>query len=370
MTTRVAWITPEYPPDRGGVSDHSHSMVTALRAQGHEVAVWSKPHQKNFQRVGEEIIAFNPEVIVLAYVPLGFAPRTGGISPALVLWWARMRRRLRAFTLLLAHEVSLPVVAHWHRRELTRTLLGSAQLVQFELLAHASNRVVFSNEATRDTLSKLSPLLRRRFDTTRISSSISRAKSLDPRAELAAAGYSVPAKIVLFFGTGHESVLFDYVESALRALLLIEPELCLIIIGMDATKLRARRPALAEFGPHVQALGFVPAHAVSLWLQLAELVLVPLAEGVNARKTTVMAALQHGAAVVATRGVHTREDIAWASMCALSPLDRQQFAATAVRTYQDAAERARLAEAGRAEYEANASVDVTASRLLALATRA
>src|SRR4051812_27633193 len=110
--TRVAWITPEYPPDHGGVSDHSHAMANALRAQGHDVLVCSKPQEQGFRRVDAELSAFRPEIIVVAYAPLGFAPRTGGISASFAFWCARLPR-LATSSLLLAHEVSLPVAGHW-----------------------------------------------------------------------------------------------------------------------------------------------------------------------------------------------------------------------------------------------------------------
>ena len=44
-----------------------------------------------------------------------------------------------------------------------------------------------------------------------------------PAADLEANGHHVSKSTVLFFGTGHESVLFDYVEAAFVALLEIEP---------------------------------------------------------------------------------------------------------------------------------------------------
>src|SRR5689334_15294952 len=78
---RVAWVTPDYPPDRGGVSDHSEAMVNELRAAGHDVLVCSKPHQLGFGRLNKELAAYRPDLVIVAYTPLGFAPRTGGIAP-------------------------------------------------------------------------------------------------------------------------------------------------------------------------------------------------------------------------------------------------------------------------------------------------
>ena len=76
---------------------------------------------------------------------------------------------------------------------------------------------------------------------------------------------------------------------------------------------------LAALGARVMTLGYVAAEQVSLWLQVAQLVLAPQVEGVNARKGTVMAALQHGRAVITTRGapVSTVTAPSWHIMCSL-----------------------------------------------------
>ncbi len=363
--TRLAWITPGYPPDRGGVSDHSFQMVQALRAQGHEVRVYSNPHESGFGPLDAELVAYEPEAVVVAYVPLGFAPRTGGISLAFTYWSTQLRRRLGAQTLVLAHEVSLPTAHYWAQRNLKLAALSVAQIAQFEILVRSFDCVVFSNEGTRDAWLKRAHTRSARLLTIRICSNIPVVESADPQADLVAAGYSVAARTVLFFGTGHDSVLFDYLEAALSKLSKVDAAAVLVIVGIDPVALRRLRPSLSDFGSRVQALGFVAAREVSLWLQVADLVLAPLVEGVNARKGTVAAALQHGRAVVTTRGIHTRSDIPWDRICALAPLDPAAFAALAVRYFQDPDLRASVGTAAQSDYETHASATVTAAQLLA-----
>jgi len=151
----------------------------------------------------------------------------------------------------------------------------------------------------------------KRLHTIRICSNIPYHSSNDPEAELRAGGSHVASPIVLFFGTGHESVPFDFVEDAFIAQLEREPTAALVIVGMSAEKPRRLRPSLSDLGNRVHALGYVPAEQVSLWLQAATLVLAPLIEGVSAPKGSVTAALQHGRTVITTRDVHTLDDIAW-----------------------------------------------------------
>jgi len=366
---RIAWITPEYPPQRGGVSDHSHEMVKVLRSAGHDVLVCSRPHEAGFDRLDAELAAFGPDLVVVAYTPLAYAPRTGGIAPAFTFWSLGLRRRHRCQALLLAHEASLPLSVHWQKREFKLATLAAVQIAQFVSLTASFDVILFSNAGTQRAWARHVPGLANRSQTIRICSNIPYQSSNDPAAELTASGSSVPNPTVLFFGTGHSSVLFDFVEEAFVAMLESEPNAGLVIIGISPEKLRRLRPSLLAQGTRVQALGYLSAEQISLWLQIARLVLAPLIEGVSARKGTVMAALQHGRTVVTTRGVHTLEDVAWSEICLLTPLDRKAFAAAAVRALHDPGLRAIIGDAARDEYAAHASASVTASMILDYADR-
>ncbi len=363
-TRRIAWITPGYPPDHGGVSDHSYALVSALRSAGHDVLVCSRPHERDLKLLDAELSAYAPDLVVVAYVPLGFAPHTGGIAPSFALWCVGLRKRLRCRAILLAHEASLPAAGLWQRRDFKLAALGAVQIAQFILLAGGFDSVLFSNMGTLQIWARGPSCLVNRFHTIRICSNIPYIASADPVADLAASGASVPSQTILFLGSGHESVLFDYVEEAFIELLEIEPNVCLVIVGMTLEKLRRLRPSLADLGARVQALGYVAATQVSLWLQVSTMVLAPLAEGVSARKGTVMAALQHGKTVVTTRGFHTRNDIAWEQICIVTPLDREAFAAISVKAFHDPEWRAAIGRAARAEYEEHASASATAAKIL------
>ncbi len=365
---RIAWITPDYPPDRGGVSDHSSVMVGILRAAGHHVLICSKPHERGFSCLNSELAAYGPELVVVAYTPLGYAPRTFGLSPAFMLWSVQLRKRFGCRAILLAHETSLSVAYLWQRREYKLAALGVTQVAQFATLVKGFNAVIFSNMGAQREWARRLPRLMKQFHVIRICSNIAHEATSDAAAELRAAGYSVPSPTILFFGTGHEAVLFDYLDAAFRALIEIEPDARLVIVGMTLDKLREIHPSLANLGHRVQALGYVPAREVSLWLQVARLVLAPIVDGINARKGTVMAALQHGRAVVTTRGANTLDDIAWDDICLLAPLDRESFAAKAVAALRDPELCASIGRAARAEYETHASAQVTALRILECAS--
>jgi len=345
-------------------------MVNSLREGGHEVLVCSRPHERGFSRLDAELLAYAPDLVVVAFTPLGYAPRTGGVAPAFTRWCIGLRRRLRCQAILLAHEVSLPFEQHFRQRKLKLAALAAVQIAQFTVLIANFDLVLFSNMGTLRAWAQRNSNAADRFHTLRICSNIPYNPSSDPGGELTAAGHSVPKPTILFFGTGHESVLFDYVEDAFLALLRIEPSAGLVIVGMSHEKLRQLRPSLANLGAQVHALGYVSAGQVSLWLGVATLVLAPLIEGVSARKGTVMAALQHGRAVVTTRGVHTLDDVAWDEICLLAPLDRGAFTSLTVQAFRDPERREAIGRAARAEYDAHASPFVTASQILDHADRA
>jgi len=311
-----------------------------------------------------ELAAFGPELVVVAYTPLAYAPRTGGIAPAFTVWSLGLGRRHRCRTLLLSHETSLPLTVHLQKREIKLATLAAVQIAQFVSLATSFDLVLFSVARTQRAWARHLPGLAKRSRTIRICSNIPYHASEDPESELTTDGFSVPRPTVLFFGTGHPSVLFDFVEEAFVAILESEPNAGLVIIGISPEKLRRLRPSLLDLGNRVQALGYLPTEQISLWLQVATLVLAPLIEGVSARKGTVMAALQHGRTVVTTRGVHTLEDIAWSEICLLTELDRKAFAAESVRALHDPELRATTGNAARNEYTAHASAQVTASMIL------
>ncbi len=364
LPKRIAWITPDYPPDRGGVSDHSSAMVSELRSAGHEVLICSRPHERGFGALDAELAAYCPELVVVAYTPLAYAPRTFGIAPAFTRWSVGLRRRLRCHAVLLAHEASLPVTFHLQRREFKLASLAAIQVAQF-FHSHRDFRrrpvlefgyptylgaalVTFGQSVSHDSYLLEYPLpFQLRAECRPDGNRFLRAKSDGA-----------------VFRNRHDSVLFDYLEEAFVALLETDPSVSLVVVGMSPEKLRRLRPSLADLGGRVRALGYVAAEQVSLWLQVATLVLAPLIEGVSARKGTVMAALQHGRTVVTTQGIRTLEDIAWNEICLLTPLDRKAFAAMAVKAFLDPKLRAVIGRAAQAEYEAHASASVTASMIL------
>src|SRR5579863_1036260 len=160
VQTRTQWhlITPEYPPQFGGVSDYSRQVAAGLAAQGDEVHVWcpnADPDGNNqpaaegvalhrefgafssadLQRVGQLLDRFQgPRRILVQWVPHGYGCRSMNLA---FCWWLRKRARVGDRIELMVHEPflrfsaasprqNLPALVH---RLMTLVLLGASEQV-------------------------------------------------------------------------------------------------------------------------------------------------------------------------------------------------------------------------------------------------
>jgi glycosyltransferase involved in cell wall biosynthesis len=152
------------------------------------------------------------------------------------------------------------------------------------------------------------------------------------------------AIVIATFSTGHPSHRDDLVTAAVSRVASTHP-VVLLVLG-------ARQAPPPPPGVRVVAPGFLPADQVAELLSAADLFLAPLVDGVSNRRTSVMAALQQGVAVVGTHGPLTDSSLAVSEGIALAPAgDAAAFAALAARLADDDGERAALSAAGRALYD-------------------
>jgi hypothetical protein len=141
----------------------------------------------------------------------------------------------------------------------------------------------------------------------------------------------------------------------------------LLLIGAGSDTFRAalvnRYPAWAG---QVHATGYVPPAALAGHLEACDLFLQPYPDGITSRRTSAMACLSAGRAVVTTSG-HLTEPL-WKESGAVVLVDVSNpigFAEAAVHLLRDRAERARVAESGRRLFERQFDVAHTVAALLA-----
>ena len=108
------------------------------------------------------------------------------------------------------------------------------------------------------------------------------------------------------------------------------------------------------------------ARRVSIDLQACDLVLQPFPDGATTRRTSLMAALANGRAVLTTDGALTEPVWRSSRAVALAPAgDADAFSDRALRLLDDHRERAALAERGRELYAGRFDLAHTISALVA-----
>jgi glycosyltransferase involved in cell wall biosynthesis len=331
--TRVALLCNESRDRVDAIREASYRLAAALRDEGLDAAAvlrgddgsWhsDSEHWHDVQAVGR-----SHDVLVLQYNPFLYGRR--GFAPWLIRDFLRLRLgRRRPVVLVYVHETAMPMVG------LRKSLMGAWQRVQLRALRFEADGLLATTEAW--------------------------AKDLGPRASQVPVGSTLPdmrrrryaarerlgvgeeTLVVATLSSGHESHLTDYVAAAL-AELAEHRTLFMLALGAGA------RPVPVT-GVECLRPGLLPADAVAELLAAADLFLAPLIDGVSARRTSVMAALQHGVPVVTTDGHLTDSFLRGSGALALSPVgDVSAFAATAGE-FADAQRRLELGSAGRALYE-------------------
>ena len=107
--------------------------------------------------------------------------------------------------------------------------------------------------------------------------------------------------------------------------------------------------AYPELAERIHAIGHVPATDLAAYLSACDLLIQPYPDGVSSRRTSAMAGLSLGRAIVTTRG-HLTEPLWDASKAVLlaDVADPRGFVAHVERLLLDCGERQRLGDSGRA----------------------
>jgi glycosyltransferase involved in cell wall biosynthesis len=278
------------------------------------------------------------DALILHYNPFSWGSR--GFAPYLVPMLGRLRRRKpRVVVGILAHERYVDM------HGLRWTMMGGWQRVQFLAILRFADVAWSSIEAWTESLHAQT---RARVAQIPICSNLPdrRGARLLARARL---GIDGSALVVAAFGTDHPSRLIGHIEGAVDAIAGSGRPVTLLNLGAGAPPV-----AVHAAGVTVVAPGRLHASAVAEHMAAADLYLAPFVDGVSARRTTLMAALQHALPVVGTDGPLTDtvlRDAHEALMLAPST-DRAAFVAAARDLASDGDQRARRGAAARRLYEA------------------
>jgi glycosyltransferase involved in cell wall biosynthesis len=327
-----------------GIRDHTCRLADALRGTGAVDVRIELDVRPGFAAA----LRADDDVLLVQYNPFSYA--RWGFAPWLAVELIRARRRRRVA--LMVHEPYVPM------RNLRWSLMGAWQRLQLWLLWLSASVVLASIEPWTTRLARWRP--RRPVYHLPVGSNLPdrRARREEARRRL---GITADEVVLATLGSRSPAWLGGPVLAAATAVAATGCPASVLLLGADAPDvdglgdvLRVRRP------------GWLCDEDLAAALAAADLFLLPLADGVSTRRTTLMAALQHAVPVIATRGPLTDRQLAeTGNALQLVPVARADLFGEAARALaEDPAARARLGRAGRSLYETAFAWEPTAVRLL------
>ena len=288
------------------------------------------------------------DAVLLQYNPFSYG--RWGVAPWLLRDLARLRRNGTPVAMMV-HEAYLTSMRRRQRP------IEAWQRFQIRALLSSVDAAFAATESLRDCLTRINP----RIDVHHVPVGSNlpdrRASREETRRRL---GLGEQDVALVAFGTGHPSQLASWVErAALSAADGSERQITLLNLGAGAHSLPSVPGKLA-----VRTPGRLPASELAEWIAAGDVFVAPFSDGVSTRRTTVMAALQHGLPVVTTRASSTDRIFDEASPAlSAAPVDAlDEFSAHVRRLVENAGARRELGAAGRTFFEQHFSWLVIASR--------
>jgi glycosyltransferase involved in cell wall biosynthesis len=358
------FLTGEYPPASGGVSDYTRRVATALAARGETVHVWAPRSQGPepvdsgvevhrltglgpgaLAQMGQEMDRLpTPRRLFVQYVPTGFGWR--GMNVPLVRWLAARRDEIW----VQFHEVALG----WSwRRKPHLHLTQAVQLWMAGVLARRAERIFISIEGWRRLLGAEGPRATWLPIPSNIPEYVSELSLAAARRELG------PGPWIGHFGT-YGSLVTQDLGPALRRIATTHPQARVLLLGRGAREFAAT----LGLGLRVRAEADLPAETLATRLGACDLLVQPFPDGVSSRRTSAMAGLALGVPTVTTVG-HLTDDI-WRGGVAvdLVPAGKpEDLARACVALLADSPRRRALGQAGAALYREHLSLERTLQTL-------
>jgi glycosyltransferase involved in cell wall biosynthesis len=335
-----------------GIRDYATRVVEQLRAEGSE-AVLLRPHRGRW--LGPSLIRAlprrDPAAMVVQYNPFSWG--RWGVAPDLMLALAMLRlRRTNVRIVLAIHEGYMPI------RNLRWLLMGAWQRAQVRVLLGLAHGAVATAGYLDTELSRGWP--RRAISHVPVGSNLPDERESRAVAR-ATAGYE-GRLVIATFSSGHVSHLHTHVAGAAAAVARSSPQPVILLLLGSNNVLSFDVPAVER----IVVPGYLDERELARALSTADLFLGPFADGATTHRTTLMAALQHGVAVVTTASDRTEAMLMDGDALAFAAADDPDgFAAEAVRVGVDPTVRKQHALAGRSLYDRHFSWPVVCAGLRA-----
>jgi glycosyltransferase involved in cell wall biosynthesis len=348
-------ITCEYPPDVGGVADHTRALAGALAASGVDVHVWCPPasgapvEARGLMvhvlpdRYGPRAMralqhgldqARAPRRILLQWVPHGYGRRS--LNIAFCAWVLRRARTRGDRVEILVHE---PYLA-FDRKRLRQTGAALVHRVMLTTLFAAAARVWLATPSFEPLVRPYGLGRRLGYGWLPLPSPLVRTSDSELVARV---GARWRAPVAAYFGAFGPLVTATLAEVIARVLA-VRHDVTWLLIGRDgdrfARELSGRSPGLAD---RLVPTGTLDADALSAHVLAADVFVQPYPDGITTRRTSATTLLAHGRAIVTTDGYLTEPFWRADGGVRLAPAgDAAALADTTLRLLDDPGECARL----------------------------
>jgi glycosyltransferase involved in cell wall biosynthesis len=319
MMRRWHILTPELPPECGGVGDYTAQVAESLAHAGDSVSVYSPPsasHWHSGDGIESVTLAdcFGPESqrlltarldrdlssrLLVQYVPAVFGSRGANVS---FCRWVRSWTRAGADIRVMFHEPYLylrwrpdHILTAFAQRSMARTLLDGVPIVYL------------STDTWRRYLSPYGSGAVKQAITLPIPSAIPRVSCPDGVRVARRQSIGTAPHLVGHFGTYGRHVA-PLLRRTVYDLFSSDSSVAVLCTGAGSEsfveRILVERP---DFRDRLTGTGRASVRDVSLNLQACDVLVQPYPDGVTTRRTSVMAGLANGRAVVTTNGPLTEE---------------------------------------------------------------
>ena len=355
-------VTPELPPDCGGVGDYTAQLAETLAGNGDRVTVYCPPlvrwspvgaldvvplgdrfGVRAMRELSARLERDRNSRLLVQYVPAVFGRRGTNVA---FCRWLLSRRRAGCDVAVMFHEPYLYL--RWRPDHIVTAFTQRAMAA---ILVDAANHLYLATDTWRRYLARLRPGAVLDAVTLPIPSAIPYVDALHAVNATRSASIGNAQYLVGHFGSygGHIAPILG---RALKELLSSDNRVAALCTGSGSDgfvkRFGAEHPALRD---RLSAVGRASAHDISVQLQACDVLIQPYPDGVTTRRTSVMAGLANGRAIVTSDGKLT-EDVWRTSHCvSLTPAsDAAALAHTTRELLDDGAARAMLQSRAAATY--------------------